>query len=135
MFKHRLPPTLRKIGFTIVTSDKRSFFERVDPIARHPITLTIVAFIFSGLVGTWLSERYQQEQRQQEAMRKNMDEVRLSIDTTNQAFDEFLDAASTLSDDLTLGADDKRVEEDREIFFKAKRSLNSKLAIETPRIR
>ncbi|WP_087735003.1 hypothetical protein [Paraburkholderia piptadeniae] len=97
--------------------------------------LTIIAFILSGLIGTWLTVRYQREQHEQEVIRKNMDDVRLSIDTTNQAFEDFLDAASVLNDDITIGAENKRLEEDKEIFWKARRDLDSKLAIETPRIR
>lgn len=135
MLKRRLPPTLKKIGFTIVSTDRRSIFERIDPVARHPITLTILAFILSGFVGTWLSVRYQREQHEQESMRKNMDEVRLSIDTTNQAYDDFLNAASELDDAIISGGDGKRLEDANQIFWKSRRDLNSKLAIETPRIR
>lgn len=116
-------------------TDRRNLFEKMDPIVRHPFILTFIAFILSGLIGTWLTERYQREQHEQDAIRKNMDEVRLSIDSTNQAFDDFLDSASTLDDALTLSADDKRLEADREIFWKSKRDLDSKLAIETPRLR
>ncbi|MGF6978993.1 hypothetical protein QFZ94_007508 [Paraburkholderia sp. JPY465] len=135
MLKRRLPRTLKKIGFTIVSADRRTFFERADPIVRHPILLTFIAFILTGVVGTWLSDRYQREQHEQEAMRKTMDEVRLSIDTTNQAFDDYLNAAAVVDGDLTSNADSKRLDEDREIFWKARRDLDSKLAIETPRIR
>lgn len=64
-----------------------------------------------------------------------MDEVRLSIDTTNQAFDDFLDAASILDSDIVAGADSKQLETDKDIFGKARRELNSRLSIETPRLR
>jgi len=135
MFKRRLPPRLRKIGFEIASVEQRTWVHQIDPIARHPITITFLAFVLSGVAGTWFSYQYQQMEREQDSLRRSMNEVRLALDQTNQAFADFFDAATVLEQDLTSETDAKQINQDKIAFWNARRGLFSKLALESPKLR
>lgn len=138
MTERHLPPTLQKIGFEIPASGgdtNSSVTDRVALFIRHPVVLLLISFLLTGLVGTYLTNYYQRQQQKQEAHKKSMDEVRLSIDTTNMAFGEFLGAAYDLEEDLTSGTSAERVEQGRINLRKTRHRMENILNYERARIR
>lgn len=138
MEERRLPPTLRKIGFELPESrgdTNVSIANRAAHLIRHPAILLLISFLLTGVVGTYLTNYFQRQQREQDALKKSMDEVRLSIDNTNVAFSEFLGAAFALEEDLTSGASVERVEQGRINLRTTKQRMNNVLDFERGRIR
>lgn len=137
IIKIRVLPQLQNVGFGILPSHisgKSSVMHHAKVLARHPAVLILISFLLTGLIGTWLADHYQRQQREQDAHRKSMDEVRLSIDNTNQAFSKFIGVAFDLEEDLTAGASGARIEQDRISLRKVRHRMESTLTFETARI-
>ena len=138
MFKHRLPPTLRKKGFAIISTDYRAElgpWKKIDTILRHPAALVVIGFLLSGVLGAVLTDRFQNQKREEDARRKSVDEVRLSIDNTNRSLNEFIGAAYDLEQDLTSGAPPEQIAKSRVILREARHKAKNSLIFETARIR
>lgn len=137
MFKRRRSQTLRKPSFTKST---RSFFEKspfwqiTNTFFRHPFVLILASFILTGVVGVALTDRYQQQQRDKDAIRKSMDEIRLSLDNTHRAFEEFIGAALDLNDDLEAKAPEDQITRDRSALRSVRHNMESTLTFETARL-
>lgn len=134
MFKRRRPRMLRKPSFATSTRPsfaKTPFWQKTDAFFRHPFVLVLVSFILTGVVGLALTDRYQQQQRDKDAIRKSMDEIRVSLDNTHRAFEEFIGAALDLNDDLEAKAPTDQIARDRTALRGVRHNMESTLTFET----
>jgi hypothetical protein len=89
---------LSRAGF-LVPAPKPQRSEKCKPLwnaLRHPLTLVIVGFVLTGLVGTALQSRYQENEKAKAAATKSMDELRGSLDGMGSAMDHYVIRAERL---------------------------------------
>lgn len=135
----KLPPTLKNIGFEVIhpqgSSQSKSRWKRIDELIRHPVILIFITSLFSVGVGTWLTSQYQTSQRERDAVTKSMDDVRASIDRTEQVYADFIYAAESLEEAIVSSATEKQVEDAWAVFRVADRTLHSQRTFERARLR
>lgn len=93
--------TLTRKGFTIERApgapvERQVWRTRLKDGLKHPAFLVLLGFACTGLVGKYLSDRQDEQQRQRQAMVKSMDDLRASMDDLGTAFSEYQQRATAM---------------------------------------
>jgi hypothetical protein len=126
---------LRRKGFVITSKPQRhaSRWVAVDQFMRHPAVLVIIGFVFTGLLGQWLSSRHEAKEREREVIEKSMDNVRSAYDGLAVTFSNYRFYTDKLIKVLSMDAAPHEViAAARKDYDEADRKWEEQLALAAP---
>ncbi|WP_128082985.1 hypothetical protein [Collimonas arenae] len=130
-------PRLTLKGFIIVKNPKGQlgFWNNVDHFVRHPAALIIIGFALSGIVGGWLTYLHEVRLRERDAIVKNMDDLRASIDDLSTAFSHYSSKAYKLIDLMKTNASPEALATAQAEFDLADEKWSERLIVDSPNIK
>lgn len=129
--------TLTRRGFTIESAagSRAERWKSISDFFAHPTVLVILGFALTGLLGRWLTDIADQNQRQREAIGKSMDDLRASMDDTSLAFQGYFERSEKLINLMEAQASPKAVASARSEYEAANYKWRERLAVDTPNIK
>jgi len=124
--------TLSRKGFIIesgrVSADERAYW--FAAFLKHPVTLLIVGFILTGVLGSYLTQIQEERLREREATGKSMDELRTSFDDLSQGFLEVNERAVRVMDLREARSSPKSIDDARTPYSDAYVRLQEKIVVD-----
>jgi hypothetical protein len=131
--------TLTRKGFTIERApgepvERQRWRGWIKDGLKHPAFLIMLGFVCTGVIGKYLSDRQDNQQRQRQAVVKSMDDLRTSMDDLRTAFSDYQQRAMVLISLRESGAPSASLDSARTTYNEAFVKLQDRLMADGPNI-
>ena len=131
--------TLSRKGFTIERApgqpiERKSWPTWIKDGLKHPAGLVLLGFFCTGVVGKYLSDRQDEQQRERQAVIKSMDDLRGSMDDLSVVFADYNQRATVLIGLRESAASANYIAPAQTAYNEAYIKLQERLAVDGPNI-